>query len=367
MLARLVERWDDRRFEGPVVVLDNVGLVGGHLKSAGLDVIDLGIGRASRPLAVTRLARVLRREQPHVVHAWMYHANLVAGLAAPFAGHPAMVWSVHHRAVDTSLKRATRWVARAGAALSTRVPDAIVAVSEDSLEAHVDAGFAADRMTVIPNGADLQRFRPDPDARQRVRAAERIPADAPVVGLVGRYTPEKDHGNFFSAAAHIASELPAAHFLLAGERVTPDNLSLVEMARQARVDDRTRFLGARADVAELLATLDVLVLSSTAEASPLVVGEAMACGVPCVITDVGDGPSLVADTGRIVPPSDPRALADGTVEVLGMEPDARAAIGKAARNRIAEHFDLSDSVRAYEDLYSRLRGGRSSGADELRE
>jgi glycosyltransferase involved in cell wall biosynthesis len=225
-------------------------------------------------------------------------------------------------------------------------------------------------MVVIPNGFDTGVHAPSARARQAVRRELGIPSDARVIALVARVDPQKDHPNFFSAAGELSRLGVDAHFLLAGDGTGPENGELRELARRAGVKDTTHFLGRRSDVADLLAASDLATLSSAyGESFPLVLGEAMACGVPCVATDLGDCRALVGRTGEIVPPRDSVALAAAWHRLLSAPEGVRAQRGRAARQRVLSHFELSLVARQYRRIWSvAARGGpvQASGLRTIR-
>ncbi len=241
------------------------------------------------------------------------------------------------------------------ARLSRWLPERIVYCSEASHRLHASLGYAEDRKSIIPNGFDVEAFGPDPRARPRLRAELGLPGETPLVGMVARFDPQKDHENFLQAAALLRAEMPEARFVMCGEGVTPDNAALQAWSGKYGVRDYCHLLGSRTNTAQLLAGLDVAsTASSYGEAFPMVVGEAMACGVPCVVTDIGDSSMIVGDTGRTVPPRDPQALAAAWAEILSQGAEGRGRLGGAARKRIAEHYSLARITRLYEDLYRKI-------------
>jgi glycosyltransferase involved in cell wall biosynthesis len=215
-------------------------------------------------------------------------------------------------------------------------------------------------MVVIPNGFELERFHPDAAARARVRQELELGDDTPVVGLVARVHPDKDHPNFVTAAGMVAERSADAVFVLAGQGAERSNADLGRAIRDAGLDGRVRLLGRRADVPSVLAALDVLASSSRSEGFPQVVGEAMLCGVPCAVTDCGDSREIVGRTGRVVPTRDPAALANALLELLASTPAERAALGAEARERIRARYDIASVSRRYVELYgevARAHGG----------
>jgi glycosyltransferase involved in cell wall biosynthesis len=372
MLYKLVSALDRAVFASDVVSLLPAGPIGEKIAALGVPVRSLGMQSGMPdPLAVARLAGWLRRRRPNVVQTWMYHADLVGGLAARLAGGVPVAWNIQQSNVDPRLvKRSTRATIAVCARLSRWLPTRIVCCAEVSRQVHVAQGYAADRMVLIPNACDLDRFRPDPAARAAVQEELGLSADAPLVGLVARFDPQKDHRTFVAAAARLRERLPAVQFLLCGDGIGWDNAALAGWLRAVGIAEACHLLGPRDDVPRIMAALDVAVLSSAyGEGFPNVLGEAMGCAVPCVATDVGDSARIVAATGRVVPPRDSAALAGALHEVLALDPAARQALGQAARQRVVEHFALPACVAQYAALYAKLatgargrgQGGRGRG------
>lgn len=358
MLYRLISRTDRAAFDTEVVSLIDIGFIGRRIQALGVPVWSLGMQRGlPDPLAILRLVHWLRRDPPDVIQTWMYHADLVGGLAAKLAGRIPVAWGIRHSTLNPKgTKRMTFWTAMACARLSSWLPARIVCCSEVARLVHVQLGYADDKIMVIPNGFDLEEFRPDPTARQIVRQELGIPKEVPLIGLVARFHPQKDHRNFIQASAILQARLPECHFLLCGDRITWENSELTGWIEAAGVRDRFHLLGAREDIPCLMAALDISSTSAAyGEAFPNVIGESMACGVPCVATDVGDAGIIVGDTGVIVRPADPEALADGWAKLLmNMGREERLQLGLAGRQRISERYSLESIVRMYERLYESL-------------
>ncbi|HJU08142.1 MAG TPA: glycosyltransferase [Rhodanobacteraceae bacterium] len=321
-------------------------------KVAELHHLGMKVGRAG-PGDLLRLRHLLHgRGRPDVVHAWMYHANLMAALASFGLGIP-LIWGVHHSLSDLpNEKRRTRAVIRATALLSN-VPDRIRYVSAVAAEQHQRAGFSRKRTVIIPNGYDTKAFAPDAEARARIRHELEIPADVLVIGMVARVHPTKDHANFLQAAAHFLGNHPNTIFVLVGEG-TMDNRELLDLIERLGLFPRMRLCGNRQDVAALDAALDIATLSSRGEAFPNAIAEAMACGTLCVSTDVGDAALIVGDTGVIVPPRDPVALSEGWARLASMNGDERRSWGMRARQRIIENFGRQTIGRRFINLYREL-------------
>jgi len=358
MLCSLLLRHDRSRFDLSVVSLIDDLAVAGPILDAGIPVAVMGMRPGvPDPRGVARLARHLRRVKPHVIQSWMDHSNLFTALANRCSVRAPLAWGIHHSDhIPGVAKRSTLITVAACAKLSRRLTRKIVYCSEHSRRAYEKKGFEPLRGVVIPNGFDLSRFGPDAGARAALRCEIGVPADAPLVGLVARYDPFKDHATFFKAAALLARKNPHVHFLLCGNRVDDDNRELALLASDPALAGRCHLLGRRGDAHRVHAALDVLASSSISEAFPLAIGEAMACGVPCAVTDVGDSALLVGPTGKVVPPRDPAALAAAIESLLAMPRAEREALGLAARARVRERFALDAVTRRYEDLYELLAG-----------
>jgi glycosyltransferase involved in cell wall biosynthesis len=356
MLGNLLARTDRGLFEPVVISLIDDLRLADCIVAAGIPVRTMGMRPGVLDLrAVSRLVRTLWRERPRIVQTWMDHSNLIGGVATQLAVPAALVWGVHHcHHVRGVSKHTTLMTVAACAWLSRWLPSRIVCCSEQARSEYARRGFAAEKLTVIPNGFDTETFRPDPAARIEVREELGLGPDIPLVGLVARHDPVKDHLNFLRAAARLRACLPRVHFLLCGDQITPGNVALQAAIESLGVADCCHLLGPRRDIIRIQASLDLATSSSFSEAFPLALGEAMACGVPCVATDVGDSAAIVGKTGRIVPARAPEALASAWEELLNLAPEARARLGRAARSRIRRQYDLGDIARRYEDLYERL-------------
>lgn len=366
MVLKLLTQLDRTRFQPAVVSLIGMGEVGPRIAALGVPVHALGMRRGGvpGPVVALRLLRLLHQLHPDVVHTWMYHADLLGGVAARLVGFDRVVWCLRNSDLDPQRSgRMTLRVVKACAWLSGRVPTEIVSCSTRAKTVHAAVGYRDDKIHVIPNGFELDRFQPDAAARASVRAELSLPSQASLVGLVARYDPQKNHAGFVQAAAQVVASLPDAHFVLAGAGVDAANGALQSAIAAHGLQQRMHLLGRRDDVPRLMAALDVLASSSSyGEAFPNVLGEAMACAVPCVVTDVGDSAEIVGDTGRVVPPGDMAGLARELVAVLQLPAAARAALGERARARVAAHYEIGHVTRLYEAFYEQVLAGDGPGS-----
>jgi glycosyltransferase involved in cell wall biosynthesis len=314
--------------------------------------------------ALLALARLVGRERrtsagPLLVHTHSSKAGILGRAAARLARVAAVVHTIHgfgfHDGQPWPVRRFYLGLER----LAARWTDAFVAVAEENRRTGVALGlFPPDRCEVVPGGIDLAGFARPPQARAAARAALGLPVDAPVAGMVACLKPQKAPEDFVAVAARVRAAMPEARFFLAGDG---ERRPAVEAAaRSAGLDGAFRLLGWRRDVPDLLAAIDVFVLTSRWEGLPLVFPQAMAAGRPVVATNVNGAPEAVREgvTGHLVPPGDVDALAARVVALL-RDPARRAAMGEAGRVA-ARGFDIDRMVRRYEALYERLVGDRGT-------
>lgn len=355
MLYKLLGGMDRSRFHNVVVSMTGPGVLEERIRALGVPVLSLGMRPgAPDPPGFFRLIRFLGKDRPQILQTWLYHADLLGLLAGKCARVPAVVWNVRCSDVDLGkYSKLTAGVIRVLAALSP-YPDVLVVNSEAGRRLHETLGYHPRRWDLIPNGFDLEVFHPDAAARPRFRAELGLASDALLIGLIARFDPMKDHDNFLQAAQCLLRRRAGVHFILAGRSVEPANTALAAAVRARGLEANVHLLGERRDMAYIMAALDILSSSSYGEGFPNVLGEAMASGVPCVATDVGDCARVVGDTGRVVPPKDPSALAEAWHELIEAGPMVRGRLGLSARDRIAAYFSLPVITTRYEALYERL-------------
>lgn len=342
-------------FNTHIISLSNEGTIGPQIKALGVPVTSLGIrGGLPNISALLKLRRIVKEFRPALIQGWMYHGNLAATMACALSqGCPALAWNIRHCLYDLGHEKlVTRQVIRANRFFSS-APAALLYNSCLSRKHHENFGFASSNGRVIPNGTDEQEFRFSDESCKRVRRELGIPTTSQVVGHVARLHPMKDHPRFLRAAAVIALRYPELHFLLSGRDVSQENKALVQLL-PASVHDRFHLLGERRDVSELMAAMDVFCQSSWSEGFPNVLGEAMATGVACVATDVGDSSIIIGDTGVVIPPRDEKALIGGIESILKMPPEVRCQMSVRARTRIEENYSLGSVVKRYAALYKKL-------------
>ena len=352
-LQQLVLASHKERFRHIVISMTEGGVISAELKAAGMEVYSVGMIRGVlSPFGLIRLIRLLRRLKPDVLHCWLYHACLLGFFATRVVHVDRLIWALRSANPEfRSYSMQTRGVIRLCARLSA-VPDALIVNSEVSRKVHERWGYRTDRMRVIPNGTDTERFAPDSEARILVRKQLGIAHDVMLVGLIARYHPMKDHETFLRAAGRLCRRHPDLHFLFAGQDMLPENEALMQLVAENHLQQAVHLLGPRRDIPRLTGALDISCLSSWSESFPNALPEAMSCGVPCVATDVGDAAHIIANTGKVVPPRDPERLASTIEELIAMPAEERLALGRKARERVMEEFSLQRCVAEHEKIYA---------------
>jgi glycosyltransferase involved in cell wall biosynthesis len=355
MLVKLLWALKSRGCECSVVSLLDSGTQGPVIREFGVTIHELHVNRAwGLVSAVWRLQEIARSFKPDVIQGWMYHGNLAACCAwLRIWRRPRLFWSVRQTFKGMKYEKAmTRLIIRACAAIS-RLPTHVIFNSQVSREQHEAIGFCSARTLVIPNGFDLGCFRPNSKARAQTRAELGIPSDTPVVGMVARDHPMKDHATFLCAAVRVKQQLASTIFVLAGPGVDRTNTRMLTMIKQFGLEDSVRLIGERKDTNTLYPAIDVLALSSAwGEAFPNVLGEAMACGIPCVATDVGETRQIIGNTGYVVSPSRPDELATKLLAVLSTESGNDVPLGDLARQRIQALYALEAIADSYQNVFA---------------
>jgi glycosyltransferase involved in cell wall biosynthesis len=310
-------------------------------------------GAARQHLAApVQLRRLIRRFRPHVVYSALEMSNAIAWMATRSIGTP-LAWGLRSSEEDLNLKRAVPF--QFCRLVSKTVPLAI-ANARAGRDHHLRRGFRPLRFEVVPNGIDTEHFRPDEQARAARRREWGVAPEQPVIGTVGRLVAAKGHGVLLQAAGEVLARLPEARFVVVGDGPAAVRDPLKADAARLGLAGRVLWLGHRPDTADVYPGFDVFCLPSLSEAFPNVVGEAMACGLDCVVTDVGDAAAIVGGTGRVVPPGDPVKLAENIIWAAEHSADRD---GDARRQRIVDAFSVARMVRRTHDLLESLAASSS--------
>jgi glycosyltransferase involved in cell wall biosynthesis len=323
------------------------------LKEAGVPVISLGIQRKTpdfRPLF--RLVRLINQWKPDIVHAHMVHANLLVRIARPLSSIPVLICTAHN--VSERGRRGSGKLRELAYRLTDPFCDLTLQVSQAGVERYVKIrAVPRHKIRYFPNGVDLDEFKPDPEARARLRRVMRL--EGLFVWLaVGRFDPQKDYFTMIQAFRTVQGEQPASRLLIVGEG--PLRLAMEKIATEFGLKEKMIFLGIRRDIPDIMNAADAYVMSSAWEGLPNVLLEAHATGLPAVATDVGGNREILKDgiTGFIVPPKSPEALAQAMLRLMNLSQEERQRMGEAARRHVEMNFDLKKRVNNLRILYQEL-------------
>jgi len=351
LVVHLVEHLNRERFAPVCICLANP--VGSHLEARvqqlGIPLYFLGIGDKMRLKVLSRLDALFRQYRPAVVHTHLGALNYAYPLMLRYHT-PARVHTVHSLAQREMGVRVGAWVRML--AFRYRLGGVVPVAVADEVRASIQQLYGYPDPPLIPNGIPTDEYAPNPDTRAQWRQAHGIEPHATVLVHVGRFAPPKNHALLIEAFAQVRSDAPLYLLLVGGGEL--EN-TVREQVAELGLQERVRFLGVRADVADILRASDMFVLSSRVEGNPMSVMEAMAARLPVVSTAVGGVPELVQEgaTGLLVPSEDAGALAQA-MQALVDDPARRQAMGAAARRHAVAHFDIRHTVRGYEQLYESL-------------
>lgn len=356
-LFRLVKH--EKNHQHLVVSMMGLGKYGEKLRDMGIEVycLDMPRGRLTFQ-GLKQLWKILNHQQPDVVQTWMYHANLIGGILARCSGVSNIIWGIRQSNFSFSkTKLLTQIVIGLSAFFSYLIPSKIVCCAQVAMTAHYQIGFNKSPFVFIPNGYDFATLSFTQEPSHYLHDEGLISSPLPLLGMVARFDPQKDHNNLLTALALLKTNRIDFHCALIGSEMDANNIQLNAWINERNLQDHVTLLGPREDIANIMQALDIHILSSAyGEAFPNALAEAMACGTPCVATDIGDSSLIVGDSGWIIPPSDSATLANAIKDALIMKanmPDLWQARRAAAHARIVNNFSITKMLDAYNDLWQR--------------
>jgi glycosyltransferase involved in cell wall biosynthesis len=348
-------RWIEQQgIEQWVVSMTPGGALRDAFESTFGNLHDLGMQRgAISPKVVAKFCRIVRLARPDVIHAWMYHACMLSAVSPITV---PTVWGIRHGLdAPEHLRPMTRFIVRTLPALSFRAR-AIVFNSAVSRNQHKELGYPVRKSHVVANGVDTNRFMPDAAKRLAGRRDLEVPAGHRVIGFLGRLHLVKGWDLFCAATAYVRKERDDVTFVMAASGTESDEITLARLLNDLGIASSVRFVGFEKDVPKFLAALDVLVSPSRSEGFPNAVVEAMACGVPCVATDVGVNSEIIGNAGVLVDP-DAESIGLGILKLLNLDVSEFATIAAAARQRAVVEFGLNSTASALGKIYEECLPG----------
>lgn len=349
-LANLVLGLDRCKFNNIVISLKDLGFWGPILHKQGIEVIALNMQCTSNSIqGLITLWRVLRKIKPDYVQGWMYHANIVALLIGKLARVPKIYWNIRCSLMDLSkYSLLTRVTFKLGK-IFAKWPTGIINNSKNSIQEHIEYGYINNNLIHIPNGFDIEKFKFDNQRHVQFREKYNLPKDCIIIGMIARFDPMKDHQTFIEAAGILAKENKNVYFVCAGKDVNKENVALQVAINKYELQENIILLGPQENLHELYPAFDYLAQTSIfGEGFPNVVAEAMACGVACFVTDVGDSLTVIGDCGHIIEKQDPKQIAATWQKVIQQNNVNRDKI----RARIVDYFSIEKCISAYSEVYN---------------
>lgn len=353
VLYRLCKR--DKKHKHSVISLMDMGKYGPLLKNEGVEVSCLNMPQGRVTFSGLRqLYNLLKTTKPDAVQTWMYHADLIGGVIARSAGVKNIFWNIRHSVLEKGKsKRSTILIAKFCSWISPFIPKQIICCANKALEVHAKKGYQRNKMVVIGNGYELDKFTPNSQLALDTRDELLLNENVVLLGMVGRYDPLKDHTNLLAALSQLKHQFDFK-CLLVGKDLSATNNELISEIEKQELQSHVVLLEQRNDIPAIMNALDLHILSSSSEAFPNVIAEAMACGTPCVSTDVGDAALIVGEAGWVVPAQDSRQLASAITQALTLKQDSLKwlELQNQARNRILEHFSIETMINKYHDVWN---------------
>lgn len=300
---------------------------------------------------VSKLKKFIRDENPEIVHGYLVVPNIMCTLLKLISPRIKIVWGVRSSNLEFSQYD---WLTRATFLLSSLLSCSaarIILNSKSGLEYHRKKGYPIKKMVVIPNGIDTQKYNSNDNYRKKIREEYHIKDSECFIGLVGRLDPMKDHTTFLHAAALFLRQNKNVKFICVGNGKEEYKNKLHDLCGQLLLQDHVIWAGTKDNTNEIYNAFDINTLCSVGEGFPNVVGEAMACGIRCVVTDVGDAREIVNELGYVVPVRDPSKLSQAWMECLNDE----KLFATAIRQRIIDYYSIDKLVTRTEDVLARLK------------
>ena len=347
---------NDLANEHIVVSMTSDGVYGSLLRDSNIEVICLNIGSLVGAISNSlRLFKLIRLKKPDVVQTWMYHADFFGGTIARISGIKKIFWNVRHTHLDLkSTKLLTIIVAKLCARFSKIIPHKIICCSIKAIESHTRFGYDKEKFILISNGYDLVRFSPHHISSLPSLSLKKYNKSLPLIGMIARFTPEKDHKNLLTALHIVHKKGKQFSCMLIGEGMDSNNKTLMKLIKDYGLTSCIHLLGAQKEIPIYLNILDLHVLSSQNEAFPNVLAEAMACGIPCVVTNAGESKYILGDTGWLVEPNNSESLAEAIEEALDMMIDKLLWVDlkNQSRRRIVDNFSIKKMIEHYNIVWN---------------
>lgn len=347
MLKRLaIETKEYPNYKQLILNLSEPGKNGMDLSNEGIEVINLKIKSFLYwPIRIYKLINIIRKEQPLAVYTWMYHADLIGGMASYIAGIRNIIWGIRCTNVS-SRSIITKILIRVCSLLSYVLPRVIICCSHSAKKTHESIGYCSKKMKVISNGYNLKNFNPDNNIKNKIKKNLGLSGDSKIIGTVGNFNELKDFNNFIKAASIAAENYENVYFFMIGRGLDRQNNQLMNWINKSKIQHKF-FLFGQTDPHDLYAAMDFYCLSSKSEGFPNVVAEAMAMKTPCIVTDVGDAKIIVNNIGEVVPPNNSNELGKGFIKMLSKPNFLVTKMGEDARHSISKNYNIVNVTKEF--------------------
>ncbi|MGD9637490.1 MAG: glycosyltransferase [Alphaproteobacteria bacterium] len=345
---------DNKELTHIVISMMDKGVFGSKLEDLGVKVYTLNMKKKSLSLKpVLNLISILKKEKPDILQTWLYHADFLGLIVGKLCGIKHILWNIRCSNMDMSKYSLISKIILKALVFLSHYPEAIIFNSYSGKAFHQKIGYKNSNWIYFPNGFDMAKYQTREKAQAKLKTDLKLADDAFIIGHIARFDPMKDHFSFVKACEIVSQQLPNAVFVLIGKGVDNDNLDLKNEIENSKLSNKTFLLGECLDLSLIYGAFDVLCLSSIfGEGFPNVLGEAMACGVPCVTTDVGDAKEIVKDTGITVPIKDPVKMAEAIMQLS--DKALNADFGSKAVLRIKNEYSLVKCIDNYNKYYQSI-------------
>ena len=304
------------------------------------------------PITFLKLIFYIRKKKPDIVHTWMYHADLIGGLAAKIAGVRFIIWGIRNSYLSTLYnKKFTKYVVLSCSKLSYYIPDIITSNSQSSALDHINIGYNKNKFIIIPNGFDMTKFN-NKNTKLNIRDKLNLDYNTILIAHIARFHPQKNHIGFIEAAYNIHIQHPNIHYVMIGSNVDYNNPILVNKIKELNLSKHIHLLGLIENINEIISNFNFFISTSFGEAFPNVIGEAMSSNVICISTDVGDCAEIIHNYGFISKDTSSKSISDSTIEALKMNKEEQLNMKLNAKKRVETNYNINLISNLYLELYN---------------
>ena len=353
MLFNLTSAGEKSLWQSTVLSLTDEGHYGPLLRKAGVEVISVGgVKGILSPVKLFRLILLLRHRRFHLIQSWLYHGDFL-GIPLSLLLRCPLIWNLRCSSVDWKTYSPITWRIVKLLARLSRFPKAVIVNSSAGLDAHRKLGYRPRKWVNIPNGFDTKKFQPKDKTHHDLRDTLNLPLTTRLIGTVGKWDPLKDYPTLFEGARLLLTSQNDVHFVMWGMGLTKENKELVSKLEHKKLGQNFHLMGLQPNLENWLPGLDLFTLTSKTEGFPNVLGEAMACGIPCVSTNAGAAAEIIDQEGVVVEISNASQLMQGWVKILSLKKEEYLSLSNKVRNSVLQRYSLNTILDAYHQLYLR--------------